>query len=325
MPGFRAHYLFGNSKEIMEAAPSATRHPTCFYLGLQGPDIFFFSPPAHLLYAEHLGGMMHQRNTGQMFEALCRARNQLPHGEARRIADAYISGFIGHYTLDTTVHPYVHYRTKKVKNADKPLYTFGIHVLLETDMDIALLRHFRHLRPSQFKCSETVRLSREERGVVCHLLSEAIKDAYPTLWARPAGVALAIFCMRLVNDVFHDRDGRRKALFRWFDERLFGFSVFSSLIATDTLKTYPDPLNLRHKLWRNPWDLSRSSSESVYDLFRRATRLYLERLHLYRAATREKADGATREKADAATREKADGATRAFLSSIGSLSYDSGM
>ena len=284
MPGFRTHYLFGEKirKEIGMKHPAIRKYPHSYNLGQQGPDIFFYCPPSHIFYREHLGGHMHKNDTMVFFSALLDGRDRFPTKEARTICDAYIMGFIGHYTLDTTVHPYIHFRTEKLKNIDRPDYVFGIHVLLETDIDAAMLRRYLHKKPSQFSCAKTITLSKKEQTVISLLLSFAIRRAYPTLFASPLHVSFAITCIRLGNRIMHASPDRLKSLIRIFDERLIGNAFLSSLVATDKHRTYLDPCNLRHLKWHNPWQPDDESTESICDMIDRATDSYRNRLSLYK-------------------------------------------
>ena len=149
MPGFRTHYIFGKSisDKVAKKYPAIIRYPNSYNLGQQGPDIFFYCPPSHIFYKEHLGGVMHSCDTMAFFSSLFEARDRFITHDAKMIADAYIMGFMGHYSLDSTVHPYVHWRACKMKNKRRPNYAFGIHVLLETDMDAHVLKTILHNIP----------------------------------------------------------------------------------------------------------------------------------------------------------------------------------
>ena len=69
-----------------------------------------------------------------------KSRFLFPKGKKRQIAESYIAGFIGHYLLDTTCHPYVYDRSKSCSDSAT---AFAPHVYLETDIDTAFLRHYK--------------------------------------------------------------------------------------------------------------------------------------------------------------------------------------
>ena len=74
MPGFVTHYIFGcenitkiENKHIKE---SVKKHKAVYALGLQGPDLFFFSPFSFTGKRKRLGSIMHIYNTGEFLENL---------------------------------------------------------------------------------------------------------------------------------------------------------------------------------------------------------------------------------------------------------------
>ncbi len=287
MPGFRTHYLFGKLIQTKTSLRyhALHDHPHCFNLGLQGPDIFFYSPPAHMLYTEHLGGHLHHQNTMAFFAALFEGRSRFPTKEFRSICDAYIMGFIGHYTLDSIMHPYIHYRCMKRQNLDRPAYAFGIHVMLETDIDKELLKHYLHKKPSEFHCADTITLTKKEQLVISLLLSFAIRRTYPEFRTSAAHVSFAITCTRIANRLLHDPGNHRKTLLRWWDQFVMHTAFLSPLIATDDHQTYEDPCNLLHRKWRNPWKPSKVSNKDVYAMMKRAGKIFRNRLSLYNDMT----------------------------------------
>ena len=72
MPGFRAHYFFGDeSEKAMETTPEfILNHRNVYNLGQQGPDIFFYSPQAHLFYKKNIGFVMHADRVMSFFQNL---------------------------------------------------------------------------------------------------------------------------------------------------------------------------------------------------------------------------------------------------------------
>ena len=121
MPGFTTHYLFGlNSFRELEEPDLVScirKFPHAFCMGLQGPDIFFYYLPSYVLEGHNIGALAHVRETSAFFQGLIESRNQFSSRTDLNIAEAYLIGFLGHYTLDTICHPYIyamtHYKDKK--------------------------------------------------------------------------------------------------------------------------------------------------------------------------------------------------------------------
>ncbi len=283
MPGFRAHHIFGD--QVVGKLPAGyastciKRHRCVYNLGLQGPDLFFYAVPSHLVHKENIGATMHHEKTTAFVKALIRAQKMLRNPEYRAIAEAYICGFIGHYTLDTNAHPYIHYRSKKTE-AESKTHVFGSHLQLETDLDAVIMKHYQHKHIADFSCADAISLSKSERFAVAILLHFAIRKVYPQITLHIIEIFHAIWSTRHLFRIIVDPSGSKKAWLRKFDQRVFGYSYLSGIVASDHIR-FRDPANLRHKLWKNPWDTQRISREDFFSVFERAQVDYLRRLNLF--------------------------------------------
>ena len=163
MPGYVTHYIFG--REVYHNLKNNSLKKNLYYnraaygLGLQGPDIFFYYLPSYVLEGHNIGALAHVRETSAFFQGLIESRNQFSSRTDLNIAEAYLIGFLGHYTLDTICHPYIyamtHYKDKKEKAY------FSRHAYLETDIDTALLDLKLHRQPCNFHATDTIRLTVE--------------------------------------------------------------------------------------------------------------------------------------------------------------------
>ena len=331
MPGFRTHYFFGQkvagaiSDDTLRPffGTSAGKYPKAYNLGLQGPDIFFYGLPSHFLHGTNIGVHIHHADSNAFFAALIDSRNHLWKHDQRRIADAYILGFLGHHSLDSTMHPYVHYRTKFLSRTDAD-YTFGCHVLLETDIDVDVLRHYAHRKPSEFHCHETIDLPPQEAVVIASLLWRAIRKAYPASRVSYLEILHCFWSTRQLFARIHDTNGKRKAAARRLDSFLRGYPFLSPLVACDGFQCYPDPCNRRNLLWENPWNPSFSSTENVYAMIGRATDLQLERSRCFArliGSRHKNADGSYRATPGGMDPQLHD----ELMDLIGHISYDTGL
>lgn len=285
MPGFATHYFFGQ-QAVQSVTSQKHRNRLCRYmhsfcLGLQGPDVFYYSFPAYLSSNGNIGSTLHSQSTLHFFTAMMNMRDRFADKESRKIADAYICGFIGHYTLDTYCHPYVFCRTKHLQNQNRSLYDFGRHVFLETAMDQEVIRHFNNTEPSAFQPENTIRLSLKEQHVIGSLLHHAIAEAFPERKVSYFQCRFAIFSMRLESWLMHDPTNWKKIFLRRIEQKLFGYAVISPMIPSNTVSIYKDPCNLSHRRWANPWNPRYRSTESVYDLMDRAIPVFCQRMDLY--------------------------------------------
>ena len=207
MADFMTHDLLG--EQALAVFPAAAQraaalHPAVFRWGLQGPDPLFF----HKVYAgsplHKLGNRLHQEKTDVFFTVFAESVNRLT-GDAHDIASAYFYGFLCHYALDCTIHPYVYFQQHACIQAMPDENPSAIHCQIETDIDCALYDHYKgdHLHlPAQ-----AYQMGDEETAVVSvllhHLILRVLRVDVPTRELRPA-FSETLACQRL----FYQGSGR---------------------------------------------------------------------------------------------------------------------
>lgn len=131
MPTTYAHYRFG--KDVFDMLPEQIQdeirpHRQLFDIGLHGPDILFYDNPFRKNSVNMLGRTIHKQ-AGHVFFA--QAKDICDKSLCRRKLRAYLYGFICHYTLDYTCHPYI----------QKMINESGIHHnKIEAEFDSYLMR-----------------------------------------------------------------------------------------------------------------------------------------------------------------------------------------
>lgn len=315
MPGFTTHYLFGIDayRHMVPGGfrDNLKRNHCAFALGLQGPDLFFYYLPSYLLHRQNIGALAHNSNTGEFFSHLLDSRS-LFDKDARSlgIADAYITGFIGHYSLDCTAHPYVYAFTGYTPKTP-PSHTkyFGQHAYFETEIDTELLYRKKHLYPSQFHQNDTIRLSHLERKVITRMLVFAYRSTFPGIMASDVLLGGAPLWMKFGTRFLRDPSGQKKVLARLVEKILFGRAFLSPMVASDYYRFIEDPLNLSHRSWTHPWT-GEGSRASFPELYRIAEVLYLKRIRSFARLLQNGCQGKEKE---------------AFLKEYGDLSFLSGL
>lgn len=315
MPGFTTHYLFGIDT-FRKLAPGSfrdnlKRNHSAFALGLQGPDLFFYYLPSYLMHKQNIGALAHSRKTGEFFSHLLDSR-QLFAGDFRAlgIADAYIAGFIGHYSLDCIVHPYV-YAFTGYDPKTPPSHTryFGQHAYFETEIDTELLYRKKHLYPSQFHQNATIRLTTLQHRTIIRMLVHAYRSTYPGIMASDILLGGAPLWMKCGTRLLRDPSGQKKVLARLIEKILLGRAFLSPMVASDYYRFIDDPLNLSHKSWTHPWT-GETFSTSFPELYRQAEVLYGRRIRQYARMT---ANNCEEKEREAFLKEYAD---RSFLSGL---------
>lgn len=275
MPGFTTHYLFGlntyRSLEYMKLKKKLREHHAAYSLGLQGPDIFFYFLPCYLVHSDNIGSTAHEKRTGLFLQHLLESRKLFPDREEQRIAEAYIAGFIGHYMLDKTCHPYIYWKSKF---QEKNSRYHGAHMRLEADIDAELLLFYKHKLPSKFRPESTIVMTVSQRRTIAAVLNYAYARTYPELGIHYTTMHCAICSMQLGVRALRDSSGRKKVLVRKLEGMILGYPLLSSMIPSDRLCFSFDPLNVLHREWHNPWDKSLISRDSFFDLMEDAQEKY---------------------------------------------------
>lgn len=105
MADFWTHYYCG--KSVIKNNPNLIKDDKLFYLGCQGPDIFFYKKYAVHTTPKNLGELIHKDQTKEVFNQVLLYLKE-NYSEA---VLSYIVGWISHYILDKNIHPYIDSKT----------------------------------------------------------------------------------------------------------------------------------------------------------------------------------------------------------------------
>lgn len=285
MPGFTIHYIFGvkNCRRLWQEGSCQTllqsiqRHKKVFHLGLQGPDIFFYHLASQLKKVRP-GSVAHTRWTGDFLECLIHAPELFSKTEHRQMAQAYAAGFIGHYVLDTQMHPYVYDRTGIGEELKKKGY--ADHIALECDIDAALLMRYAKCLPSAFPYGKTIAVDKKAADIVAEILYDAYHNVYEELGLGKSFFSRAIWSMQIGTRLTYNPHNYKRQVAETAERILFGRPQISPVIPDDFVQSTKDPLNLEHRQWHNPWDLQQSFCDSVPELIKKASGRYQKALKL---------------------------------------------
>ena len=131
MPSTYAHRRFGAN--VLDHLPAPLRekleaHRELYDIGLHGPDLLFYYHAEKSTPVAALGNAMHDEPGRTFFD---RARRVVHEEADREAALAYALGFVCHFALDSTCHPFVEQFTRES----------GVtHCEIETEFDNMLLR-----------------------------------------------------------------------------------------------------------------------------------------------------------------------------------------
>lgn len=130
MPTTYTHYRFG--RDVLRQLPEAIREQVVLYrdlydIGLHGPDLLFYYKALKKNPVNQIGFSMHDKPAREFFRASKLAMDQTSEPGPSL---AYLFGFICHFALDCTCHPYIE---------DKVRRTGITHSEIEAELDRALM------------------------------------------------------------------------------------------------------------------------------------------------------------------------------------------
>lgn len=188
---------------------------------------------------------------------------------------SFLVGAICHYVLDSTVHPYIYYKTGYFNKNDKSTYKYNnVHTFMETFLDNDMIKRRESINPYKFNISkfsfDTSKFSNELNDTIKYTFKETfdVDNMDKIYYKSLKQMRNSIFIFR------QDRYGIKKFFYKLADtftsKRVFRFEAISYHYPLNDRHNF---LNENHKLWRNPCDYSLTSEESFLDLYLRALKL----------------------------------------------------
>lgn len=129
MPTTYTHDLFGKTvyqKLDDRLREIIMRHKMAYIVGLHGPDILFYVRPFHTNRINAMGHRLHDEEAADFFEKGA----QIYRESSDEGVLAYLFGFVCHFMLDSTCHPYIEDYIEK---------TGAGHDEIETELDRAMM------------------------------------------------------------------------------------------------------------------------------------------------------------------------------------------
>lgn len=235
----------------------------------QGMDPFFFYRilnPRRGRRIREFGNFFHENYTRDYFETLI---NYIKYNGYACKSDvmAFLYGTISHYILDSTIHPFVVYKTGVFDSKNKNTYPYNmLHEEVESMYDAYFISLREHILPRKFKsyqfCFEKVDFSSTLEEVINFTFSEVFDTRNMTKFYKRA-----LSDIRFFFYVFrYDRYGLKRRFYKIVDfvsPRSFRRKTPLSY----DLKIDYSFFNLEHSTWYNPTSKKIKSNSSVLELY----------------------------------------------------------
>jgi hypothetical protein len=268
MPGFITHYLCAQAvfTQIRKPAQSIIKQQKNLYnLGSQGPDIFFYYLPGFLKKrTRDIGQRIHHGGIGDFILEMADYMRNTGKTETQCLIFAYTAGFLTHYALDASAHPYVYAKTSS--HSRTVMQNRVDHRKLETVIDVLMLKLLSGEKPAQHKLWHLIRAETAQMKTAAHAVSAALKTVYGRN-VRPVEVYKAMRYMIQLTRILQSRNGRRKRCLELAENTVLGVPLVSSIIHMQRVADESDCLNIKKAVWQTPWDRQTDKNDSFVELY----------------------------------------------------------
>ncbi len=272
MPAIITHDSFGRDlyHELYEFIGSGKDELDAFLLGNQGPDPLFFAfLNPRLQRVMMLGSQMHHQRPTEIIVALKQACERLPEQE-RGIGRAYCLGFICHYLLDSTVHPYIKsleaaYCDAGVPGLDRS-QAKDVHALIESELDELVLTVKRSATIATFNPSKEILCASD---YVLTVLSQLYVYVAESVFGQAIPLDTFFWSVkqyRAVMSFFYSPSGLKRNLIGRMEMLVRPHSFYRAM-GHRNIKLYESDFDNRdHEIWVNPFT-GKESRQSFFDLY----------------------------------------------------------
>lgn len=281
MPALITHDFFGRDvyDRLYTFIGGSRDEAEAFLLGNQGPDPLFYTVLSPRL-REHsrLGSTMHNKKPSELLAALKNSLSILGSAE-QEAGRAYALGFLCHYTLDSTVHPFVFFHEYQVCDAGEPGLSRAdgseVHGVIESELDELVLFEKRAETVATFNPSTEILNASD---FVLHIVSKMYAYVALTVYGEiiPATMfETAVKDFRMAQRLFYSPSGRKRAIISRAEELLRPYSFYRSMSHRPVALAESQFDNRAHETWENPftgevrtagfWDLFDEALEKAQD------------------------------------------------------------
>ncbi len=272
MPALITHNVFGQMlyEKNFTSLFKTQDERDAFYIGNQGPDPMFFrsrTTPAQIKFAHQVASDLHSEKMSKTLDSLRQALRKLPE-EDFNVGRAYILGYLAHYILDKSVHPFIYSTQYSIMELDEDLAGSpgAVHGVIESDIDSILMLRFYGIQISQVKPSDYVPNSERVKRVVGALMNYTIVHGLGIDFPATE-VAASIDDMKWIYTTIEPLGSPMSHVVRVVEGNTSGkYSQIQSLCHRRADSADSTLLNLQHHNWEDP-HTHETRNESFLDLF----------------------------------------------------------
>ena len=194
MPDTITHVLFAE-KALANISESVDKQ--AYYLGSIGPDplyyykVLSFADNSHSL---HIASKIHHSSGKVFLEKGYEYIDTLEEDDIKFILRSYLHGFLIHYILDSTSHPYINEVSKKYPNG---------HKRFEMKIDTLLLKKTKEQDSRNFEFNSYMRFEENKMKIISDLFAYVVQKGYSEEFDNRTYIK-SVDDMRKICNLFRD-------------------------------------------------------------------------------------------------------------------------
>lgn len=188
---------------------------------------------------------------------------------------SFLFGFICHYVLDSTIHPYIFYKTGKFQKGIPTTYKYNnIHTFMEVFLDNDMIHRREKKNPYSFPIGKFCFFLAPFSNHLLHAIDYSFSHTF-SVDGMGNIYYQSLKQMKFSLTVFRrDVWGVKKSIYKLVDtftpKSCFRFEAISYHYPLADRHQF---LNETHQLWRNPIKYQLTSTESFYELYIKSIKL----------------------------------------------------
>ena len=267
MPAAITHFL--QAERVMEKLKNQNNGlllcRDAFLWGAQGPDYLYchrYLPWQHGKSLREYAEKLHREKPSKIFAAM---RDYYNTTNQDSMILSYLYGFICHYCLDRTGHPFINYGTKVMLEQEPQQDEEILHNQIESSLDVIMLRYEKAKLPIEFSLKWTVPKNRVIQQKIADLYGYVLKQLFG-LEEESALLLQATDDCRKIFGLLNDRTTIKKPLMERFEARKGRHSISCHIRGMSEGDTY-DYANILLADWHWPMDSNAQRNENFIDLY----------------------------------------------------------
>lgn len=195
------------------------------------------------------------------------------------ISISYFCGFLSHYILDRSMHPYIFYLQLNLKNQYKLKSNTSLHKSIETHIDSLLLYKLRNSIPKDFIKSININLSNSGMLILCDMYNFLLKSVFnKSVSYNDINKSLSTFKQTQIRLIYSNSIYSKLYLF--IKNLLCKTGYIENKIYSKHTHCINDLLNEKKSPWIDPFS-KEEHNESLINIYYDSEHLYQEIVNIF--------------------------------------------